>query len=113
MKLKFATSLLIMFPLILNAEELQNYFDWDHPSRPFSAAEKLPQSTIKWITVDNVMESCEKESRRRGFKGFGGIKMMACSFYVGDQCTIITSRNPTMHSVGHEVRHCFQGDWHK
>ncbi len=112
MRLKFVTGVLIMLPLLLNAEELQNFFDWDHPSRPFSTELNSPQSTIKWIPVENVIQACEKESKRLGFGGFGGKKIAACSFYFDDQCTIITSKNPTMHTIGHEVRHCFQGQWH-
>jgi hypothetical protein len=68
---------------------------------------------IEWIAVDKEMEACEKESTRRGFNGFGGISIAACSFYKADQCMIITSKNPTMHSIGHKVRHCFQGQWHQ
>jgi hypothetical protein len=92
--------------------QLQKYFEWDHPNRPFTTELNSTHSNIKWITADNVLQACDKESRRRGFGGFGNVRIAACSFYVENECTIITAKTPTMHTVGHEVRHCFQGQWH-
>jgi len=84
----------------------------DDPNKPFDTSSNYTtQSTITWRTVDDVQKSCEAESRRRGFKGFGYV-LQACSFFDGNQCTIITGKQATMHSLGHEVRHCFQGNWH-
>jgi hypothetical protein len=84
----------------------------DDPSQPFDTASNYTtQSTITWRTVDNVQKVCESESRKRGYGGFG-YGVQACSFFDGNQCTIITSKKTTMHSLGHEVRHCFQGNWH-
>jgi hypothetical protein len=84
----------------------------DDPNKPFDTSNNYTtQSTITWRPVDDVQKACEAESRKRGFKGFG-YGVQACSFYDGNQCTIITGKQTTMHSVGHEVRHCFQGPWH-
>lgn len=84
----------------------------DDPSSNFdTSANYTSSSTITWIPVDNVQKSCEAESRRRGYKGFG-YSMFACSFFDGNQCTIITGKKTNMHTLGHEVRHCFQGNWH-
>ena len=86
---------------------------WDNPNTPFDTKKNFTESsTIRWVTVDNVQEACEKESRSRGYNGFG-MSVLACSFFKGDQCTIITGKKTTMHTLGHEVRHCFQADWHK
>jgi len=74
------------------------------------------QSTISWIPVDDVNARCNAESRKRGLGGFG-FGVDACSFWEAkngqDVCTIITSRSATMHQLGHETRHCFQGNFHK
>ncbi len=87
--------------------------DWDNPSTPFDTKKNYTnKSTIQWVTVDNVQAECEKESHSRGYGGFN-IAVQACSFYRGNECTIITHRTTTMHTLGHEVRHCFQADWHK
>lgn len=84
----------------------------DDPNRPFSTSDNYTtQSTITWRPVDDVQKACEAESRKRGYKGFG-YGVQACSFFEGNSCTIITGKTTTMHSLGHEVRHCFQGNWH-
>ena len=107
MKTKFiAVSLII-------AKSFANANDWDNPNVPFDTKKNFTDvSTIKWVVVDNVQAACEKESHNRGYGGFG-YGVLACSFFKGDQCTIITGKKTTMHQVGHEVRHCFQADWHK
>lgn len=84
----------------------------DDPNKLFDTSSNYTtHSTITWRPVDDVQKSCEAESRKRGFKGFG-YGVQACSFFDGNQCTIITGKQTTMHSLGHEVRHCFQGNWH-
>ncbi len=84
----------------------------DDPNKPFDTnSNYTTQSTITWRTVEDVQKACEAESRKRGFKGFG-YGVQACSFFDGNQCTVITGKQTTMHSLGHEVRHCFQGNWH-
>jgi hypothetical protein len=30
-----------------------------------------------------------------------------------DECTIITPLTANFHTIGHEVRHCLQGSFHK
>jgi hypothetical protein len=88
------------------------YANWDDPNKPFSAIKNIHDTVnITWRPVTNVQKVCEAESKKRGHLGFG-YAVDACSFWEGNDCTIITSRNPTMHSLGHEVRHCFQGNWH-
>ena len=89
----------------------------DNPTKPFSTSKNMTnQSIVIWRPVSNVQAECEKESRKRGFNGFG-YGLQACSFWEKtakgeDTCTIITVKNPNMHSLGHEMRHCFQGNWH-
>jgi hypothetical protein len=88
----------------------------DNPMEPFDATYKQTnQSLVTWRTVDNVLEECNKENRRLGINTFG-YAVLACSFWDNkngqDVCTIITGKQPNMHSLGHEMRHCFQGKWH-
>jgi hypothetical protein len=73
-------------------------------------------STITWRVVSDVQSACEKESKRLGLGGFGyGVE--ACSFWdkkgSQDICTIITAKHTTHDTLAHEVRHCFQGSFHK
>jgi hypothetical protein len=72
-------------------------------------------SIISWETVDNVQARCEEESKKRGLGGFG-INLEACSFWGkrlgADVCHIITEKKTNIDTLGHEVRHCFQGSFH-
>jgi hypothetical protein len=77
--------------------------------------------TITLVPVDNVAAACQAESRKRGFNGFTvnpGKKIDACSFWKEingkDTCTIVVPRNNvTYWNLGHELRHCVQGSFHK
>ena len=102
------SKLLISLLLIAGAA----HADWDDPIAPFDAS-NIPATplSITWVTTDNVQKVCDAESRRRGKGGFG-YSIQACSFWEGNSCTIVTSKRPSMHTVGHETRHCFQGNWH-
>jgi hypothetical protein len=71
----------------------------------------IDPATITWQRVDNVQKVCEAESRKRGLGGFG-YSVYACAFWEQNTCTIITSKRPTLHDLGHETRHCFQGAFH-
>jgi hypothetical protein len=77
---------------------------------------KTTRSTIDWKPTNNVEKTCEKESKKRGFGGFKGAKIEACSFWTfGDGvgiCTIITEKKTTLDTIGHEFAHCMQGNWH-
>jgi hypothetical protein len=86
------------------------------PFDTFDGTKKMTgTSTITWKTVPNVQEVCSKESQRRG-KGKFGYAIDACAFWdqtpKGHVCTIITKPKPNYWDLGHEVRHCFQGNWH-
>lgn len=86
----------------------------DNPTKPFSTAENTRETMlITWKSVDNVQQACQAEYKRRGFSAFN-YKIDACAFWntVTRTCTIYTAKNPTMHDVGHEIRHCYQGNWH-
>jgi hypothetical protein len=88
------------------------YANWDDPLTPFDATKNIHTTiTVNWRPVANVQKVCEAESKKRGHAGFG-YAVNACSFWEGNVCTIITSQRPNMHSLGHEIRHCFQGNWH-
>lgn len=84
----------------------------DDPNEMFSMSKNYTDnSTIRWIGVDNVQKTCDMESKKRGY---GGISwpVKACSFFNNNKCDIYTSKQLNMHTLGHEVRHCFQGNYH-
>jgi hypothetical protein len=89
-------------------------FSWDSPTTPFSTKENEHVTMlISWKPVDNIQKICEAEYKSRGF-GLINYKVDACSFwnFTTRTCTIFTKLKPTMHDIGHEMRHCYQGNWH-
>lgn len=87
------------------------------PFTKFDATKNMTNhSMITWDQVDDVQKACEAESRRRGLGGFK-IQVEACSFWgkrlMVDVCHIITEKSTNLDTLGHEMRHCFQGAYHK
>ena len=70
-----------------------------------------PLTIVEWRTVEDVQSSCDNESKSRNLGGFG-YAVAACSFWKNDFCVIITSNKPTTNELGHELLHCFQGEFH-
>jgi hypothetical protein len=76
--------------------------------------------SVTLLYVDNVNQSCDIESRSRGYGGFPsakGKRMEGCSFWKiqpdgSNVCTIVVDENPTFWTLGHEFLHCLQGRFH-
>jgi len=69
------------------------------------------KTLVTVVPVPNVIEACERESRKRGFGGFGSA-MEACSFWSGSVCTIYVPLRSNNDQLGHELHHCFSGSFH-
>ena len=86
--------------------------NWQNPEAKFATSKNVTDNKqIIWRHTDNVQKECEAESNKRRLGGFG-FALHACSFWDSTTCTIITAQQVTMHTLGHEVRHCFQGNFH-
>jgi hypothetical protein len=97
--------------LITTAAMAKDPSDID-PRQPFDATKKeTNQTTVTWVTVDDVPKACRAMDQKYGTKMERG-RAIACSFWTQSTCTIITSNHPNIESLGHEMRHCFQGAWH-
>lgn len=95
-----------------HTHEGQGGWNYNDPSVKFDATKNtVRHSTITWLTVDNLQATCEAESRKRGNSGFGR-KLEACAFWTDNTCTIITKKQTSLHALGHETLHCFQGAFH-
>jgi hypothetical protein len=86
------------------------------PMDRFDGRKKLTETSyITWKTVPNVQQVCSAEAVKRG-KGSFGYAIDACAFWDktpnGFVCTIVTRERPNYWDLGHEMRHCFQGNWH-
>lgn len=86
--------------------------DWRDGDAPFKPLPKhASQLAVSWVIAPNVQATCEAESHKRGLGGFG-YGVAACSFWTSSTCTIVTSKTPTQHELGHELLHCFDHRWH-
>lgn len=74
----------------------------------FEAQPNLPEKIIRWVVVENVSAVCQAKMPL-----LGNQRVLACSEYNNRMCTIYTGRVTDMAIVGHEIRHCFEGAWHK
>jgi hypothetical protein len=74
----------------------------------FEARPNLPEKTIRWVVVENVSAVCQNK-----MPALSGQRILACSEYNNHSCTIYTGLITDMAIVGHEIRHCFEGQWHK
>lgn len=106
------TALTALAVLLMFTTTVAQANNWRDPEAKFDASNLMTnKTTITWQRVSNVQKTCEAESKKRGHGGFG-YSIGACAFWEANTCTIITSTKPTMHDLGHEVRHCFQGAFH-
>lgn len=107
-------TLIVTLMLSLVASNVNAYI-WDDPNEPFDATKnRIVEGpiSIEWRLAKNIKKECDKVSKQLGYGGFGKKDIEACAFWFGKKCLIITKKRPTMHTVGHEIRHCFYGEWH-
>jgi hypothetical protein len=74
-------------------------------------------SIINWVQVDDIQTSCNQQREIIGLSPYE-FKVEACSHWKKDilhrnVCNIITTRKVSMWTMGHELLHCFQGEYHK
>ena len=71
---------------------------------------------IEWQYADDIQAACDKQRQDNGEKPYT-YKVQACSIWYEHKgyntCVIITKKTLNMWSLGHEIRHCFQGAFHK
>jgi len=103
--------------ILLMVSPLAHSYSEDVEQR-FSMTNNLSNNIrIVFQQSPNPAEDCERMNRARGFGGFG-YPVQACSFWnyntgSGDSCLIVTGPDASLHVLGHEIRHCIQGNFHK
>lgn len=93
----------------------------EHPTfTPLSPDQRIMNTvTIKWEVRDDAAEFCAKSMRVRSLQpgrelAFATPPMACAIWYVpGKECTVITSKKVSHALLGHEVRHCFEGHFHR
>ena len=102
-----------LFSLSINA-----FAQWDFDNSGGRIFDMRKNSqTVLTITLESVdpkriTEACNRMSRSFGNSGFA-YEPLSCAFWKGKTCHIILPHKVDMRTIGHEVMHCFQGDWHK
>lgn len=96
---------------------LTNIVIAEDPNALFGTSKNITNmTTVSWRQVKDVQKACNDESLKRGLGGFD-FPVEACSFWgkrlMLDVCLIITEKKTSMATLGHEIRHCFQGAFHK
>lgn len=108
-----ATCAIVLATGLSGGTALANIMEGDNPFELFDSARNFTvTSKVTWIPVDNIQATCDREARLRGYKAFD-YDVKACSFYENDVCVVFTEKKLNMHTLGHEVRHCFQANWHE
>jgi hypothetical protein len=94
------------------------YAQWDFDNsggRNFDMRQNTQKSvkiTLESVAPSEIRKACDRKSRELGNGGFS-YEPIACAFWTGKTCHIIVPHKVDMRTIGHEVMHCFQGDWHK
>jgi hypothetical protein len=101
----FAVAMLFSFQTLANPAD-------PDPKEEFDFTKRITDSTQVTVkVVENVKEACFKEAEMHKIKP-NYKNPIACSFWAKNWCTIIVAKSTTIENIGHEVRHCFQGNWH-
>ena len=108
---------LAIFALLFISTSVFAYGTTEDPHQIFNISKvSSNEITVTIIASDNVQKTCDTESKKRGYGGFKH-SVEACSFWsgrsFGNTCTIVLPKNTNFHTVGHEMRHCMQGEFHK
>ena len=106
--MKKANSILLALSLVINTVHAES------PTEYWSMTTNLltTQTLVNIKAVENPREFCEKESFRVGNRGFLGVPIVSCAFWTKDKCTIIAGLVTNNDILGHELRHCLQGNFH-
>lgn len=74
----------------------------------FTAQPSYQIKRVEWIVVDDIDAAC------RGFQPLmEGRRYVGCTHYNNTSCRVYTGRTTTLSILGHEIRHCFEGQWHR
>jgi len=65
--------------------------------------------TITWITAGDITKHCENVGLPYRYDGWLGCATVSVD---GKSCVVYTNKHTSHEIFGHEVRHCFQGNFH-
>jgi hypothetical protein len=93
----------------------ENYGSYnDDPKILFDASELFHETMkIKWIRVnkDEVLKECNTKREQYNLDKTKN-PLNGCTIWDKEFCIVITEKATSMHTLGHEIRHCYQHSWH-
>lgn len=104
-------TLLLLFPISVLARLEKSAYE------KYSTDVNITTTTkVTWTTVDDAEKTCNDIRIKQKGSPYP-YKVDACSKWTRHQfnvfeCHIITNKNVNNDIVGHEIRHCFQGNFH-
>jgi hypothetical protein len=104
-----------LFGLLFIATAVQAGMEKDAYEKYDMTNLKTDQSLIKIVTVDDVKAACNRLRVSEGLKPFT-FSVEACSVWPKDgsfkSCTVYIGKKTNNDILGHEIRHCFVGNFH-
>ena len=100
---------------VISAVSINAFGFNDSPYREFDTSKRQRTSSqITWIVANDVQKECNRQAKKYGGDPMK-VESQACAIWFGpedNRCIIVTNKKVSMHSLGHEVLHCFLGHWH-
>ena len=82
--------------------------------KPMSPTARIMNNVkLTWEVRADVGEYCLQTQKRLGKSQ--GVPPLACAIWTAslNECKVVTGPNPNHVVLGHEVRHCFEGNFHR
>ena len=106
----------LVFAIILaisgcSAQPVNSVKEWEYQGEHIAAPNPQTRAkTIIWRQVSDqeLHKICYKNTNGR----FGDRRIVGCATWYGNTCTVVTGVNTTTSTLGHEIRHCYDGDFH-
>jgi Na+-transporting NADH:ubiquinone oxidoreductase subunit NqrA len=97
---------IVLSVMMVVAVSAQANPDYD---QEFTAQKEYEEMRITWVVVDDIVQACATLFHNKPYNP----SVVACSQRSGIVCTIYTQRKLDLAILGHEIRHCYDGNWHK
>lgn len=69
-------------------------------------------TALRWVPVDDADKFCRSKMPDGAYPPYPLTEIKACAMYTKGACTIYTNRTASYFEMGHELRHCFDGQYH-
>ena len=73
----------------------------------FNVSPNHTPKIIEWIVVEDLDQACYGKPKNPG-QG----ELRGCAKFNKTKCFVYTKKETTLANLGHEMRHCFEGQWH-